>query len=38
MLVKQKRNLEHDLIIVEVHTGPIEKRRMLQERFHEFYG
>ena len=25
MLVRQKRNLEPDLIIIKVHTGPIEK-------------
>ena len=25
MLVKQKRNLELNLIIIKLHTGPIEK-------------
>ena len=25
MLVRQKRNLEQDLIIIKVHRGPIEK-------------
>ena len=25
MLVKQKRNLEQDLIVIKMHTGPIEK-------------
>ena len=25
MLVRQKRNLEQDLIIIKAHTGPIEK-------------
>ena len=25
MLVRQKRNLEQDLIIIKVHAGPIEK-------------
>ena len=25
MLVIQKQNLEQDLIIIKVHTGPIEK-------------
>ena len=25
MLVRQKQNLEQDLIIIKVHTGPIEK-------------
>ena len=28
MLVRQKRNLEQDLIIMKVHTGPIEKSLM----------
>ena len=35
MLVKQKRNLDQDLIIIKVHTDPIEKK---QQRFHEHYG
>ena len=25
MLVMQKRDLEQDLIIIKVHTGPVEK-------------
>ena len=25
MLVRQKQNLEQDLIVIKVHTGPIEK-------------
>ena len=39
MLVRQKRNSEHDLIIVKAHTGPIEKKlKVSQQRFHEHYG
>ena len=39
MLVRQKRNLEQDLIIIKVHTGPIEKKcKVSQKRFHEHYG
>ena len=35
ILVRQKRNLDQDLIIIKVHTGPIEKK---QQGFHEHYG
>ena len=39
MVVKQKRYLGQDLIIIKVHTGPIEKKRKVsQQRFHERYG
>ena len=39
MLVRQKRNLEQDLIIIKVHTGPIEKNVKYQQQcFHEHYG
>ena len=40
MLLRQKRNLEQDLIITKVHTGPIEKkkRKVSQHLFHEYYG
>ena len=38
MLVKQKRNLEYNLITIKVHTGPIGKRQMSQKGFHEFCG
>ena len=39
MLVRQKRNLEQDLIIIKVDKGPIEKKRQVsQQRFHEHYG
>ena len=38
MLVRQKRNLEQDLIIKKVHTGPTEKKRKASQlRFHEYY-
>ena len=36
MLVRQKRNLEQDLIIIKMHTGPIEKKRKVsRQSFHE---
>ena len=39
MLVRQKRNLEQDLIIINVHTGHIEKNvKVSQQRFYEHYG
>ena len=39
MLVRQKRNLEQDLINIKVHTGPIEKnRKVSQQCFYEHYG
>ena len=39
MLVRQKRNLEKDLIIIKVHIGPIEKKTDIsQQRFNEQYG
>ena len=38
MLVRQKRNFEQDLIIIKVHTGPIEKNKVSRQRFHEHYG
>ena len=37
MLVKQKQNLEQDLIIIKMYTCPIEKNKVSQ-RFHEHYG
>ena len=38
-LVRQKRNLEEDLIIIKVYTGLIEqKRKVTQQRLHEHYG
>ena len=38
MLVRQKQNLEQDLIIIKVHTGPKKKNRKIsQQRFHELY-
>ena len=30
MLVRQKQHLELDLIIIKVHTGPIDKNKMYQ--------
>ena len=38
MLVGQKQNLEQDLIIIERHIGPTEKKNVSQQRFHEHYG
>ena len=39
MLVRQKQNSEQDLIVIKVHTGPIEKiRKVSQQRFHEYYS
>ena len=38
ILVRQKRNFEKDLIIIKVHTSPIEKNKVSQQRFHEHYG
>ena len=39
ILLRQKQNLEQDLIIIKVYTGPIEKiRKVSQQRFHEHYG
>ena len=39
MLVRQKQNLEQDLIIIKVHTGPTEKNERYQEQsFHGHYG
>ena len=35
MSVRQKRNVKRDLIIIKVHAGPIEKRKVSQKRFHE---
>ena len=35
MSVRQKRNVKWDLIIIKVHAGPIEKRKVSQKRFHE---
>ena len=32
MLVGQKQNSEQDLIIIKAHTGPIEKRKVSQQR------
>ena len=38
MLITQKRNLEQDLIIIKVHTSPIEKKcKASQQLFHEHY-
>ena len=37
MLVRQKRNLEQDLIIMKVQTGHIKKRKVSQQHFHEHY-
>ena len=38
MLVRQKQNLEQDLIIIKVHTGPKKRNRKIsQQRFHELY-
>ena len=38
MMVRQKQNLEQDLIIIKVHTGPKEKKRKIpQQHFHELY-
>ena len=39
ILLRQKQNLEQDLIIIKVYTDPIEKiRKVSQQRFHEHYG
>ena len=39
ILLSQKQNLEQDLIIIKVYTGPIVKiRKVSQQRFHEHYG
>ena len=39
MLVREKRNLQQDLITIKAHTGPIEKKRKVsQQRLHEHYG
>ena len=39
ILLRQKQNLEQDLIIIKVYTGPIEKiLKVSQQRFHEHYG
>ena len=38
MLVRQKQNSEQDLIIIKAHTGPIKKRKVSQQPFHEHYG
>ena len=35
IVVRQKRNVKWDLIIIKVHAGPIEKRKVSQKRFHE---
>ena len=39
MLVRQKRNLEPDLIIIKVHRGKSyrKKGKVSQQRFHEHY-
>ena len=38
MLVRQKQNLDQDLIIIKVHTGSIEKELKYDSSFHEHYG
>ena len=39
ILVRPKRNIEQDFIIAKVRTGlNEEKRKLLQQRFHEHYG
>ena len=38
MLVRLKRNLEQDLIIIKVNTGSIKKRKVSQPSFHKHYG
>ena len=39
MLLRQKRNLEQDFIIIKMHTGPIEKKlKVSQQHFHKHYG
>ena len=38
MLIRQKRNLEQDLIIISARRSYREKRKVSQQRFHEHYG
>ena len=39
ILVRQRQNSEQNLIIIKAHTSPIEKKhKVLQQRFHKYYG